>query len=105
MPTQRKIVPDELLLLASVKQLDPDTPLLAAKAGMLLGRSKTRMDSDRREGRPPASYKDRRKVLYRLADVLAERARMQKKTKREVDLEREEEARGWPALQTDEALR
>ena len=76
----RKFVPDELLLHAGVHELDPDLPLLASQAGMLLGRSKTRMDADRRDGKPPCAYKDRSKVLYRLGDVLEERARTQEGT-------------------------
>ncbi len=95
MPKLRKCVPDDVLLQRTVHDLDPDTPLLASQAGMILGRSKTRMDSDRREGRPPAAYKDRGKVLYRLGDVLDERMRIQTRTRLEADREREEEARGW----------
>jgi hypothetical protein len=80
MPRQRKSVPDVFLLQESVQELDPDLPLLASQAGMLLGRSKTRMDSDRRDGKPPPAYKDGSKVLYRLGDVLAERTRLRERS-------------------------
>ena len=93
----RKFLPDDLLLSASVQGLDPGLPLLASQAGMLLGRSKTRMDADRRDGRPPQAYKDRSKVLYRLGDVLAERTRVQGITPRAAKRGREEEDRGWPS--------
>lgn len=66
MPKLRKYVSDEVLLSRRVHDLDPDIPLVASQVGILLARSRTRMDSDRRDGKPPASYKDRGKVLYRL---------------------------------------
>ena len=76
MGKQRKSVHDEILLSSSVNELDPDLPLVASQAAMLLARSKSRMDSDRRDGRGPSFYKDGFKVLYRLGDVLAERVRI-----------------------------
>ena len=104
MSKRRKIVSDDLLLNSSVYQLDSDTQLLASQAAMVLGRSKTRMDSDRREGRPPKSYRDRTKVLYRLGDVLAERTRLQHRTRAEADRERDAELRGWPTLNPGSTL-
>lgn len=77
MPVQVKSIADEKLLGAGVYDIDPHTPLVASQAAVLLGRSKTRMDSDRRDGKPPKHYKEGRKVLYPLGEVLAERARSQ----------------------------
>lgn len=76
MPVLVKSISDEQLQGAGVHDLDPETPLLSAQAAALLGRSKTRMDSDRRDGKPPKHYLDGRKVLYPLGEVLEERARM-----------------------------
>lgn len=69
----RKTVPDELLFGAGVYDLDPNLPILACQAAALLGRSKTRMDSDRRDNKPPPFYKEGAKVLYPLGGVLAVR--------------------------------
>lgn len=69
----RKTVPDELLFGAGVYDLDPNLPILACQAAALLGRSKTRMDSDRRDNKPPPFYKEGAKVLYPLGGVLAAR--------------------------------
>ena len=77
MPVLVKAIADERLQGGGVYDLDPATGLIAAQAAVLLGRSKTRMDGDRRDGKPPASYLDGRKVWYPLGEVLAERARMQ----------------------------
>lgn len=77
MPVLVKAIADEKLIGAGVYDLDPNIPLLASQAGALLGRSKTRMDGDRRDGKPPTSYLDGRKVLYPLGAVLAERSRQQ----------------------------
>ena len=97
MPRQRKFIPDDLLLGAGVHELDPDLPLLASQAGLLLGRSKTRMDADRRDGKPPKAYKDKSKVLYRLGDVLAERTRVQGLEASAGTRIRKGEVRGWPS--------
>lgn len=77
MPVLVKAIADEYLHGAGVYLLDPATPLIASQAAAMLGRSKTRMDGDRRDGKPPKHYLDGRKVLYPLGEVLAERARMQ----------------------------
>ena len=77
MPPQVKAVPDERLVSVGVYELDPELPLVASQVGILLGRSKSRVEGDRRDNKPPPSYLDGRKVLYRLGDVLAERARIQ----------------------------
>ena len=95
MPRLRKTVSDDLLLKATVHDLDPDLPLLASQAGMLLSRSKTRMDSDRREGRGSRAYKDEGKIFYRLGDVLAERTRIYNATLQQVAPDRERRKRGW----------
>jgi hypothetical protein len=77
MPVLVKAIADEYLHGAGVYLLDPAIPLIASQAAAMLGRSKTRMDGDRRDGKPPKHYLDGRKVLYPLGEVLAERARMQ----------------------------
>lgn len=98
MPRLTRSVPDELLLGAGVHTLDPDLPLIAAQAGLLLGRSKTRMDDDRRDNKPPKAYKDGGKVLYRLGDVLAARAHDQGKTLAQVAKERQDQRLGFPTF-------
>ena len=87
MPVLVKAIADEYLHGARVYELDPQTPLIASQAAALLGRSKTRMDSDRRDGKPPKHYLDGRKVLYPLGEVLAERDRMQAITLEEAKAE------------------
>jgi hypothetical protein len=98
MPRLTRSVPDEMLLGAGVHMLDPDLPLIAAQAGMLLGRSKTRMDDDRRDSKPPKAYKDGRKILYRLGDVLSQRAIDQGKTLTQVAKERAEHRLVFPTF-------
>lgn len=94
----RKDVADELLLSAGVWAMDPTIGILASQAGMLLNRSKTRMDSDRRDSKPPPAYKDRSKVLYRLGDVLTARARDQGKTLEQAARDAADAKRGWPSF-------
>ena len=94
MPKLKKDVPDEWLLGAGVHELDPNLGILAEQAGLLLNRNRTRMDSDRRDGKPPPAYKDR-KILYRLGGVLEERARVQERTLAQADKERADDIRGW----------
>lgn len=77
MPKQIRAISDDMLRSNGVYDLDPATPLVAAQCGLLLSRSKTRLDSDRRDGKPPPFYKDGSKVLYRLGDVLALRQELQ----------------------------
>lgn len=96
----RKDTPDELLRGAGVYDLDPNIGILSSQAGVLLNRGKTRMDSDRREGRPPPSYRDgSSKVLYRLGEVLKARAESQGKTLEQTRKEAADEKRGWPSFQ------
>lgn len=98
MPRLTRSIPDELLLGAGVQTLDPNLPLIAAQAGMLLGRSKTRMDDDRRDNKPPKAYKDGSKILYRLGDVLAQRALDQGKTLAQAAKEKADHRLGWPTF-------
>ena len=93
----RKDITDELLRSAGVYDLDPNIGILASQAGMLLNRGKTRMDSDRREGRSPPSYRDgSTKVLYRLGEVLKARSESQGKTVEQARAEAQADKRGWP---------
>jgi hypothetical protein len=94
----RKDIPDEQLLSAGVYALDPMKGILASQAALILGRSKTRMDSDRRDSKPPLPYKDGSKVLYPLGAVLSERARLQGKTLEEAAKEAADAIRGWPTF-------
>jgi hypothetical protein len=73
----KSYIDDDKLAGAGVGDLSPDQPLIARQVEALLSRSKSRLESDRRDGKPPPFYLDGRKVLYRLGDVLAERARTQ----------------------------
>jgi hypothetical protein len=77
MPKLRRTISDDMLQGGGVYDLDQSTPIISAQAGLLLGRSKTRLDSDRRDGKPPPYYKDGTKVLYRLGDVLDARKAIQ----------------------------
>lgn len=77
MPKLKRTISDDMLQGSGVYDIDPSTPIISAQAGLLLGRSKTRMDSDRRDGKPPPYYKDGTKVLYRLGDVLSVRKALQ----------------------------
>jgi hypothetical protein len=91
-------VSNEMLLGAGVHLLDPQTRILARQAGMLLSRGKTRMDSDRRDSKPPPACKDGGKITYPLGGVLAERARQHGQTLAEVAKERADAIRGWPTF-------
>ena len=77
MPQQVPSVANELLASAGVYDLDPNLPLLSRQVEWMLARSKSRLESDRRDRKPPPYYLDGTKVLYPLGGVLAERARMQ----------------------------
>lgn len=77
MPKLRRTISDDMLQGSGVYDIDPSTPIISTQAGLLLGRSKTRLDSDRRDGKPPPYYKDGTKVLYRLGDVLSVRRALQ----------------------------
>lgn len=100
MPKLKKNVPDELLLGAGVHELDPDLGIIAKQVELLLNRNKTRVDTDRRDGKPPPPYKDGGKILYRLGGVLEERARVQKKTLAQAAKERADAIRGWASPET-----
>lgn len=94
----RKDIPDELLRGAGVYSLDPGIGILASQAAALLNRSKTRMDSDRRDSKPPPYYKDGSKVLYPLGGILALRAQIQGKSPEQAAREAADERRGWPSF-------
>ena len=80
MPPQVPSISTERLISAGVYDLDPNLPLLASQVEVLLSRSKSRVESDRRDNKPPPSYLDGTKVLYPLSGVLDERARLQGRT-------------------------
>ena len=84
MPRQVPSVSDELLASSGVYDLDPNLPLLARQVEWMLARSKSRLESDRRDRKPPRFYLDGTKVLYPLGGVLVERARIQGKTPEQV---------------------
>lgn len=80
MPKLTPTIKDELLIGSGVYDLDPGLPILASQAGLILGRNKTQMDSDRRDNKPPIAYLEGSKVVYPLGRVLEERARKQGQT-------------------------
>lgn len=97
MPSQVPSISTERLISAGVYDLDPNLPLLASQVEVLLSRSKSRVESDRRDNKPPPSYLDGTKVLYPLGGVLDERARTQGKTREQCREEAQQRARqgGW----------
>ena len=97
MPQQVPSAFDEQLASAGVYDLDPNLPLVAKQVEKMLARSKSRLESDRRDRKPPPFYLDRTKVLYPLGGVLAERARMQGKSPEQVREEARQQVRqgGW----------
>jgi hypothetical protein len=97
MPKLKRTVSDEMLLGAGVHELDPDLGIIAKQVELLLNRSKTRVDGDRRDGKPPPPYKDGGKILYRLGGVLEERARVQGMTLAQAARARADAIRGWEA--------
>lgn len=97
MPRQAPSAFEEQLASAGVYDLDPNLPLVAKQVEKMLARSKSRLESDRRDRKPPPFYLDRTKVLYPLGGVLAERARMQGKSPDKVREEARQHVRqgGW----------
>ncbi len=97
MPQQVPSVSDELLASAGVYELDPNLPLLSKQVEWMLARSKSRLEGDRRDKKPPPYYLDGTKVLYPLGGVLAERARMQGQTPEQVREQARQQVRqgGW----------
>lgn len=97
MPQQVPSVNDEQLASAGVYDLDPNLPLLSKQAEWMLARSKSRLEGDRRDKKPPPYYLDGTKVLYPLGGVLAERARIQGKTPEQVREQARQQVRqgGW----------
>ena len=97
MPSQVPSISTERLISAGVYDLDPNLPLLASQVEVLLSRSKSRVESDRRDNKPPPSYLDGTKVLYPLGGVLDERARTQGKTREQSREEAQQRVRqgGW----------
>lgn len=97
MPSQVPSISTERLISAGVYDLDPNLPLLASQVEVLLSRSKSRVETDRRDNKPPPSYLDGTKVLYPLGGVLDERARIQGKTRQQSREEAQQRVRqgGW----------
>lgn len=97
MPLQVPSISDEQLASAGVYDLDPNLPLLSKQVEWMLARSKSRLEGDRRDKKPPPYYLDSSKVLYPLSGVLAERARMQGKSPDQVREEARQQVRqgGW----------
>lgn len=97
MPRQVPSVTDEQLASSGVYDLDPNLPLLSKQVEWMLARSKSRLEGDRRDKKPPPYYLDGTKVLYPLGGVLAERARIQGKTPEQVREQARQQVRqgGW----------
>ncbi len=97
MPKQVPSVSNEQLASAGVYDLDPNTPLLSKQVEWMLARSKSRLESDRRDTKPPPYYLDGTKVLYPLGGVLAERARMQGRSPEQAREQARQQVRqgGW----------